>query len=834
LSELRFGIESEVYLDEKSERKQIGRPWQTFSLKLFRRVLTVCLVNEEAHVEHPAGAVNSPPAASETRHNLRDWLISIEVLAVLTLVMFADVLFNPKPVVLSHHDTDLSGQFIHWLTFGFGELKRGNLALWNPHVFSGAPFFGEFQSALLYPLNVIFLVLPVDRAINWSIALHVFLAGVFTYGWAARRGLRPWACVLAAVIFMFGGADFLQIYAGHLPHLCTLIWAPLLFLAIDGLFEQPGLGWTLAGIFAVAMQALAGFPQYFFYTGVAAAIYCVLRLLTAENRAQVAFGLAGMVMGGLALSAVQLLTGIQESHEMLRGGGLPYTFGSMFSFPPENFLMLLAPDFFGDMKTVPYWGRCYLWEMSLFVGVTGLVLAIVGGIWGERSARRFSVVMIVLMLLLALGGHTPLFEAVYRWVPGFNKFRGSSKFIMPASLFLAMLAANGFDELLKGRRLPHWWPWTVGVAGLLLSTAAVWVYHSSSPVLGGNWWHSMMLSVRGLGEIYQLPETYADPAVVFQRGCLASQSLLIAGATLMAVALLLWWARTSRLAVWVLLGLAVAELLVFARRSLDDFDPGAAVNPRIKEFLEAHPGDYRILSLQAPNAALSMGAQEIWGYDAGVALRYAQFVAFTQNIEPDKVTQNIPFKKLNPLLGMLRCRFVFVPQTNEITVSEFTNSLPWVLVVQRFRVMGRRDEIFGAMTNATFKPREEVILESPPDPLPAAGAEAGKAHVMDSSTDHLTIEAVLASPGILLITDTYARGWRARALPGSAQAAYKVMPANYCLRAVPLSAGKHVLRLEYVPSGFRVGKWISMISAGVFLVLVGLAWAGRTRRRVAS
>jgi len=57
--------------------------------------------------------------------------------------------------------------------------------------------------------------------------------------------------------------------------------------------------------------------------------------------------------------------------------------------------------------------------------------------------------------VLALGAHTPLFPMLYHGVPGFDKFRGSSKFILLASMFLSLLAGIGFAQLLKGRRLPR-------------------------------------------------------------------------------------------------------------------------------------------------------------------------------------------------------------------------------------------------------------------------------------------------------------------------------------------------------------------------------------------
>ena len=194
------------------------------------------------------------------------------VMAVFTLALLEGVLFAHPDQVLSDPRWDLNYYFLHWRYFGFHELQSGHLALWNPHTSSGAPFFGNFQSALLYPLNFLYLVLPLAAAINWTIALHVFLGGVFTFYWVRHRGLHSIACLLAGVMFMCCGPHFLQIQTGHLPNLATLIWAPLLFLAIDQQMDRPGLAPVLLGMFAFAMAVMAGHPQYVFYLGVASGI----------------------------------------------------------------------------------------------------------------------------------------------------------------------------------------------------------------------------------------------------------------------------------------------------------------------------------------------------------------------------------------------------------------------------------------------------------------------------------------------------------------------------------------------------------------------------------
>jgi hypothetical protein len=260
---------------------------------------------------------------------------------------------------------------------------------------------------------------------------------------------------------------------------------------------------------------------------------------------------------------------------------------------------------------------------------------------------------------------------------------------------------------------------------------------------------------------------------------------------------------------------------VFARTSVDHFDLADHAEPKLQQFLDSHPGDYRILNLATrQDAVLSLGADDIWGYNPGVLKRYSQLLGLNQGVDPDEATEYVPFDREDPVLGLFRCRYVLVPKEGQIVVQERADVLPHVLLVGRYRVVRDPKALLSAVASDSFRPRDEVLLESPPDLDVAPAADQGSVRIVEASTDQLTIEADVKAPAILLVTDSYASGWRARALPGSAQANYRVMPADYSLRAIPLTAGHHRLRLEYMPRGFQIGRWISMVS---WLVCVGLA-----------
>ena len=640
----------------------------------------------------------------------REHFMALGLLALLVLAMFGDLLFTGGSRAFGNKGTDLYLQFVSWREFGFGELLKGNLALWNPYIYAGAPYFGGAQAALLYPINFLSLIFPVVASLNWSIALNAFLFGALTYAWMIFRGLKPASGLFAAVLAVFSGAHFMHVYSGHTVHMATMAWGPLILMAVDGVFERRKLTWALVGMGAVAMQVFAGHPQYLFYTAIAAGLYSCCRMVGTKLSVGLLAGLAAIYVGGILLSAIQLFAAVQASGETIRSNPLPYSFAAMFSLPPENLITLIAPNFFGDMMHQSYWGRCYLWEMSLYIGVVGLVLAIYGA-FSERRGTRVAAVMVGLLLLLALGDHTPLFSFLYHHVPGFDKFRCMAKFTYPATLFMSLLAAQGFDRIWVKREVsPLVLRLVFGMAGGLL-LFGVWVQMSD--------WQSVLQGVMETRESY-LPAQFFKSAE-YAKGAqhFASATVFIAAGTALLLGLLLVGLKRNRNLVYAVLGLLVLEMFVVAWNSRDTFDTNIIVMPGEKKFLDAHPGDYRIINPVNSNSGMSIGAQDMWGSDPGVVRRYAEFATWTQGGDPDQATQYVQFAKFDPLYAMLRLKYVFVPDQNQLRIAEApTAPLPRMLLVSKYRVLKKRDAIFAAMREPFFDPRKEVLLESSPTPAP--------------------------------------------------------------------------------------------------------------------
>jgi hypothetical protein len=737
--------------------------------------------------------------------------------------MFAGV-FASGDETLSHRGTDLSAEFVYWREFGFDQLRAGHIALWNPHVFSGVPFMGGFQAALFYPFNWIYLILPLRIAINSEIALHVFLIGLFTAGWLKRYELHPLAWLLACTVTMFGGPFFLHIYPGHLATLDAMAWIPLIFLTLEELIEKPTAKWILIGIFAFSMQLLAGHPQTLFNTLVMCLVYGSLRLWHAAGRRQTILAVAMVGAGAIIITAVQLWAGLDASGEGTRQGGVPFAFAAMFSFPPENFLTTMVPGLFGNMTDIAYWGRCYLWEMSAFIGLGGLIMAIFGATVKFRGSA-ICISMIAVATVLALSNHTPLFGFLYHFVPGFDHFRSHSKFFVQATPFLAVLTGQGMNQVIRSSSGTKFGAGLVLVAVLIVGAVGLclWYFPGFAPIQTG--WEQIMAAVAATRESYLPAAQYGNPDFIANAASFAGSRCLISAAILLVIAVLLFLRSSSEKAGIALAILGIGELFVFAHSSLATFALADTVPTSVREFLRDRPGDYRILEFPDANSAIAIGADDIWGYDPMVLGRYAQFVTFSQGGDPAEADMYVNFSRVNRLLEMLRLKYVF---RNQILVSETKGALPHFLLLGEWALQPNRNEILSSLDSADFDPQRTAILETAPEPAPISGEDSrGAVQLVRSDSDSMIISAKVTRPSLLLITDCYSRYWRASAEPGSAQQHYTVVPADYTLMAVPLAAGDHVLRLDYAPPGYLIGRWVSLAGLIIYVFAIGFFWKSR-------
>jgi len=306
----------------------------------------------------------------------------------------------------------------------------------------------------------------------------------------------------------------------------------------------------------------------------------------------------------------------------------------------------------------------------------------------------------------------------------------------------------------------------------------------------------------------------------------------LAGLVLLLTAGMLFLTRKWPVFRWGVPILLAIEMIGFAGGQITFSHIADAMPEDIRQFVAAHPGDYRVLNYDQPNNGFLLGAGDIWGNNPAVLERYAQFMAFTQHVNPDHVTQYLDFDKLDPLYAMLRFRYAFSLEIPRKRIIESPiPPLPHLLLLSDWKVVKERNALFSAMRDPSFKPDKTVLLENEPEPRPEPNT-TGSATLISDLPDELIIEADTDKPALLLITDLYARSWRATSLPGSVQSTYHLMPANYILRCIPLQAGHHRLHVVYAPIAFPIGLGISTVAWTLWLTL--LIWFHYHARRNAQ
>ncbi len=360
-------------------------------------------------------------------------IISLVVLLALALLFFWKIALTN--LILA--GLDVFTYFHPYREYAAQAIRAGHLPLWNPYLFLGVPFLANIQSAVLYPLNLLFLWLPAPKMVAYSITLHIFLAGVFTYLYA-RRALKmsPSSGLVSGVVFALSG--FLGAQAEHVNQLSVFAWLPLLLLLFHEAYTQKSVTYGLFASLVVGLQFLAGHAQACFINLSALGCYAIYLSLKRGRRTLPIWRALGLFVGvallGAGLAAAQLLPTLELSRLSLRGGGLPYRQAVSFSLRPTLLLLSLLPSF--DYSPFS--------EYIAYVGITPLLLASLALVRRRESA--FFGALALLGIFLALGLYNPFYYLLYRLVPGFSLFRVPARWLFLYTFGMAILAGLGMEE----------------------------------------------------------------------------------------------------------------------------------------------------------------------------------------------------------------------------------------------------------------------------------------------------------------------------------------------------------------------------------------------------
>ena len=718
-------------------------------------------------------------------------------------------------------------QYYPWRDFAAETLRSGHVPLWNPYQFCGTPFLANGQSAVLYPLNLLFWLLPVAVAFVWSAWLHLALTGWFAYLFLRRAvGIGRVGAVAGAVVWQ---ANSFTVAWIHLPTtLCTATWLPLILLCCERALVTGRARYAVLGGIALGLSYLGGHPQVFLYVGLMTAGYLVARSFT--RTVATALGgrilrliVTGAIIGavGLGLAAAQLLPTLEflpAAHRTFTPGPESYTAFLRRAIQPVQLTSFLLPHPLGHPGEGTYVGPENYAEYTLYVGVIALGLAL----WGAACARtwqaRFLIAAAAAAILVAAG--TAVNWPLYHWLPGFARAGGPARISLLAVFSLSMLSGQGVDALARQERPAARVGFAI-VIGLLAMGGWVWRY-VFGPALG---------------------QANADLPGLLRAE--ATQVLaLVAVATALVIALRGRLRGALPGALIVLLGV---DLLLAARGHIH-------VSPRAWVYAEsANPGPIsgRVIGNAAdwpanrfpnavlpPNAAMVYHLREVGGYDSLYLARYRDFASLLQGGDPSPAFNGnmllprlarvydpdmIRLAGVNTILSPIRLPDVPLDRVGAYFTYGPLGAWPRAWIAQSAVFVPDWQQAQQAMVR--LGALQDCVIVTGPD-QPAETFRPGPhptAEIEDVSPNAVTVNLPQGGGGYLFLADTDAPGWRAfadgRELP--------IRTAYLTFRTVPLPREAHRVEFRYEPSSFRVGLFVSLLTLAV--AIGALAYLGVRR-----
>lgn len=742
---------------------------------------------------------------------------------------------------------DVTGLFYYTRGAIGAALAEGRLPFWEPHVMAGFPMVAGIQAAVFYPLS--WLCVFQSPGVFWTttVILHLGLAGAFAHRWLERGlGLDAASALVGGVLFMLSGYVAAHVNAGHVNYVWAYPWLPALLWRLERFLAGPTLKRDVLLAAVLGMIFLAGVPQFVFFAGLLTVGRLLLFVLAEREGRKGRLLVSARAAGGLALGLLFCAPQLFPSMELLgsaqRASLSSTEFTESYSLPPENLITLLAPTFFGDHRTAPYWGQWNLWDLTGFVGVAGLALAAFGAA-GRHPQRFLWAGTAVAALVLALGGHTPVFRLFALIVPGASLFRGPGRYLLLFTLAACALVAMGVQRLRRAEESTRRHALWAAVAAALLLVATLAVRASlNSPER----WRTV---VEGQGTASRgQTETPAPQGEEFE---LKSRSLALTGLLGTSVCLGLiavgfaahrWGNRADAVAAAFGLLLAI-ELLVFDERFFKGHPEAEMLLP--PEFVtglrERPDAPVRVATVKSYQTAvigqcLLSGLDHIGGYEPMMLRSFAELsnASLGRPLETPLVLMH-PAKP-GPLIDLLGARTWIIPSQEAMTMmAELPSS--WTM-------QGRLGSSF-VFENSRALPRafvvpHSVVIPSGPDRLNfLSTSDLARTVVLESGAAETfpegprEVRVVSRSPGMyeldaeaaggfLVLSECFFPGWKVEVDGAPAE----LLRADHTLQAVRLPPGRHRVRFSYRSTYFALGLLTS--------VLVGLVPAAlllRQRRK---
>lgn len=312
----------------------------------------------------------------------------------------------------------------------------GQIPLWNALIYAGAPFSADPLAGLWYLPLWLTQVLPISLAFNLLFAAHLISTGWGMYRLMRAEGLHGWGALYAAFAWMGASKWSAHIALGHVTFVLAVSWTPWIVLAAFRLsqHERAWLRWCVLGGGLLGMTALID-PRWTIPAGLLTAAYALYQSWRSRRPVRRLLSAAGAALLAAAGISAPILLQLIEFVPLSTRAALSPLERMQLSLPVSGLFGLLFP-----VQGQPEW--------STYVGLTVLLLALLGSMLAWRKSA-FWLVVLLTGLLLALGDSTPL-SVLVNLVPGTSLLRVPPRWLFIALFGLAALAGWGMDMVGRG------------------------------------------------------------------------------------------------------------------------------------------------------------------------------------------------------------------------------------------------------------------------------------------------------------------------------------------------------------------------------------------------
>ena len=696
---------------------------------------------------------------------------------------FRDAVFQEYPNGIPYKNfliTDPVRQQYPWRELAVSIMKQGELPLWNPYQFAGTPLLGNLQSAALYPLNILYWLMPFQMTWTVLVILQPLLALLFMYLYLKEMKLFKLPATFGAVIFAFSGFFVAWLEWNTILH--VILWLPLLLLALEKLRVKLSLLWSTIFIFALSSSFLAGHLQVFFYVSLVLMAYLVTILYRSKSKGKLVLLLSALCSLFAVVTSLQWIQFVKFYLQSAREIDQVLWQKEGWFIPAKHLVQFFAPDFFGNPATLNYWGVWNYGEFIGYVGIAGFVFALLAIIYRRDRKTFFYIGLLIGSILFAT--NNVIAQLPFRMGLPLIGTSQPTRLLAIVDFSLAVLAALGLDYFLR-RQLNIKKISTVLVLFLSLFIA-LWIYTDTGSV-------ELAVAKRNL----ILPTGLFIITVILLLSAIASRNKKIFLFT-----------------VYCLLFTVVFDLFRFGWK----FTPFVASDylfPSTKtiEFLQEQEGVFRIMAadrrILPSNFSTFYRLQDVGGYDPLYLKNYGELVSAWEKNKPDasllefnrilspqnyesKLADLLNVKYILSLDELSSSKLVEVFSEGQTKVYENIEVYPRVFLVSSVLKVNSKQEAINKIFEEGLDLGTQAVVYEDLKLANTPLVRSENVKLLSYSPNSVVAETVTEEEHLLVLSDVYYPEWSVF-VDGVSK---DIIEVDYALRGVVVPSGKHKVEFK--------------------------------------